>query len=54
MRSTFLFLAFFLIASMSACGERPPRLDPQGKHAYNADPGPSALRDRTLKQGEPQ
>jgi len=43
-----------LTVALSACGERSPRADPEGQHAYAAEPGPNPMRERTLKQGEPQ
>lgn len=51
---TFLLVAALAAASLAACSEKPPRLDPEGEHAYNAEPGPSPMRERTLKQGEPR
>lgn len=42
----------FAAASLSACGERPPRPDPDGAQTYNLEPGDAPLRERTLKQGE--
>ena len=45
----------FLLAlalAASACGERPPRADPEPGHDYNTQPLPTPMRDRTLKQGE--
>jgi hypothetical protein len=49
MRALPLLLALALIAA--ACGEKPPRADPEAGHAYNDQPLPTPMRDRTLKQG---
>jgi hypothetical protein len=46
----FLF-SLLLAASLAACGERPPRADPEPGHDYNSQPLPTPMRDRTLKQG---
>jgi hypothetical protein len=45
-------LALILAAMLAACGERPPRPDPEGGHVYNSEPGTSAMDKRTLEQGE--
>jgi hypothetical protein len=52
-RAPIFFLSLVLAAALTACSEPPSRPDPEGEHAYNADPGPSPMRSRTLKQGEP-
>ena len=52
MRFARIFPLLLLAAALAACGERPPRADPESRPAYNAEPGPSPMRDRTLKQGE--
>jgi hypothetical protein len=44
-------LALALAATITACGERPARPDPEPGHDYNMQPLPTPMRDRTLKQG---
>ncbi len=51
-RGGLLLPSLLLALALTACGERPPRTDPEGAHADNAQPGPSPMRERTLKQGE--
>ncbi len=51
MRHRLFLLPIVLAVALSACGERPPRADPEGRHAYAVEPGPNPVRDRTLKQG---
>jgi hypothetical protein len=48
-----LLLALVLTGPLAACGERPPRADPEA-HSYNDQPLPTPMRDRTLRQGERQ
>jgi RNA polymerase sigma-70 factor, ECF subfamily len=39
--------------AIAACGEQPPRSDPEPGHSYNDDKGAqNLLRERTTKQGE--
>ena len=45
-------LLFALALTVAACGEKPPRGDPGPGPAYNDQPLPTPMRDRTLKQGE--
>ena len=52
MRFATLFSLVLLAVALAACGERPPRADPERGPAYNAEPGSSPMRDRTVKQGE--
>jgi hypothetical protein len=47
-------LSLLLALALAACGERPPRTDPEVDHAGSAEPGPNPMRERTLKQGEPR
>jgi hypothetical protein len=49
-----IFLFFLIAAGLAGCGEPAARPDPEGQEAYNSDPGPSPMRERTLKQGEPR
>jgi hypothetical protein len=47
------FLAALLaLAMLTACSEKPPRLDPEKVQAYNVENGPGRLVERTLDQGE--
>jgi hypothetical protein len=54
MRRGLVLFPLFLALALAACGERPPRPDPEGEHAWSSEPGPNPMRERTLKQGEPQ
>ncbi|HXV12537.1 MAG TPA: hypothetical protein VD839_17180 [Burkholderiales bacterium] len=47
-------LAFVFALVLAACGERPPRTDPEAEHSWSAEPGPNPMRERTFKQGEPR
>lgn len=47
-----VLVAAFAAASLSACGERPSRPDPESAQTYDIEPGDASLRERTLKQGE--
>ncbi len=47
-----VLVAAFAAASLSACGERPSRPDPERAQTYNLEAGDTSLRERTLKQGE--
>ena len=47
-----LALLFALALTVAACGEKPPRGDPGPGPAYNDQPLPTPMRDRTLRQGE--
>jgi hypothetical protein len=49
-----ILLSLLLAATLTACDELAPRADPEAGHAYNAEPGPSPMRERTLEQGEPR
>jgi hypothetical protein len=44
-------IALFLALILAGCGEKPPRADPEPGHDYNAQPLPTPLRDRAVKQG---
>jgi hypothetical protein len=44
-------LLFALALIVAACGEKPPRADPDPGYAYNDQPLPTPMRDRTLRQG---
>ena len=47
------FLLLFALAQIvAACGEEPPHADPEAGYAYNDQPLPTPMRDRTLRQGE--
>jgi hypothetical protein len=48
----YLLLAILAAATLTACSETPPRLDPEGVQAYNVENGPGPLVERTLNQGE--
>jgi hypothetical protein len=37
---------------LTACGERPPRADPEGEHAYGNETPQNPLYERTRTQGE--
>jgi predicted small lipoprotein YifL len=52
MRSVLVLLPVMVALALAGCGEKPPRSDPESAHSYNAEPGPSAMRDRTRMQGE--
>ena len=47
-------LLFALTLAAAACGEKPPRPDPEPGHDYNSQPLPTPMRDRTLRQGDPR
>jgi predicted small lipoprotein YifL len=49
---TAMLVAALAAASLAGCSEKPQRLVPEGEQAYNGENGESALRERTLKQGE--
>jgi hypothetical protein len=48
----YLLFAILAGATLAACSEKPPRLDPEAVQAYNVENGPSPLVERTLNQGE--
>jgi hypothetical protein len=52
MRPVLVLLPVLVALALAGCGERPPRADPENARSYNAEPGPSAMRDRTRMQGE--
>ena len=52
MRCVLVLLPVLVALALAGCGEKPPRSDPENARSYNAEPGPSAMRDRTLMQGE--
>jgi predicted small lipoprotein YifL len=39
------------LAALAACGERPPRSDPDGAHAYSNETPQNPLYERTREQG---
>lgn len=51
-----LSTAFSMIAAMAlaACGEKPPRPDPEGSRGYTNEVPQHPAVQRTLKQGESQ
>jgi hypothetical protein len=52
MRPLLLSLSMLAALAVAGCGEKPPRSDPESVPSYNAEPGPSLMRERTLEQGE--
>jgi hypothetical protein len=40
-----------LVLALSACGERPPRADPESAHAYTNETPQHPLYERTREQG---
>ena len=51
MRRLPLLFALLLITALGACGEKPPRPDPEPGHNYNEQPLPTPMRERALRQG---
>ena len=52
MRAHTLLPCVALALALGACGEKPPRADPEPGHHYNTpQPLPTPMRDRTLHQG---
>ena len=52
MNSTLIYLSALVSLALAGCGEKPPRPDPESVRSYNAEAGPSPMRDRTLLQDE--
>jgi hypothetical protein len=52
MRCVLFSLLVLAALAFAGCGEKPPRSDPESAPSYNAEAGPSLMRDRTLLQGE--
>jgi hypothetical protein len=48
----YLLIALLAAATLTACSEKPPRLDPERVQAYNVENNPGPLVERTLSQGE--
>lgn len=48
----YLLAVLLAAATLAACGEKPPRSDPESVQAYNVENGPGPLVERTLNQGE--
>jgi predicted small lipoprotein YifL len=40
--------------ALAACGEKPPRADPEGKRGYSNQAPQHPAHERTLNQGEPE
>ena len=48
----YLLVVTLAAAILRACGEKPPRTDPEKVPAYNGVNGPGQLFERTQTQGE--
>lgn len=48
LRAAILIVA---LAALAACGERPPRPDPEGARAYDNETPQNPLYERTREQG---
>jgi hypothetical protein len=47
-------ISIFAAMALAACGEKPPRADPEGKHGYSNQDPQNPGYGRTLNQGEPE
>jgi hypothetical protein len=52
MRSTLIYICVLASLALGGCSERPLRADPERVRSYNAEAGPSPMRERTLMQDE--
>ncbi|HEX7054302.1 MAG TPA: hypothetical protein VF211_10280 [Burkholderiales bacterium] len=48
----YFLLAALVLSLAAACGERPPRPDPEAGESLNLQKGPNPTVERTLNQGE--